>query len=240
MSSITMKSSKPKISFVIPVKNRVELLQSTLESLQKQTEPNWEAIIVDDHSSEDVEQVVTRFGDERLCYFKLPLASGVAAARNYGNQRAKADIVAVLDSDDLAEPKRAEVTLKTYADHNWDFFSSGRLTLVMETGETKLPSVTLPQVWDPELFTTNGKEYVTHSSVAYTKQAAMEIPYNSALPCLDDYDLITRFIVLGKKMYFTPEILAIWRRHPDTLTAATADKIQGYKKAIRSWRGWDQ
>lgn len=216
------------------------MIKDAIKSLQAQTEPNWEAIIVDDNGKDDTEQVIASFKDARLHYFKLPQGSGVAAARNYGNWIAKADILAVLDSDDLAEPKRAEVTLKTYAKDKWDFFSSGRLTLVMETGETKLPSVPLPPSWDEKLFITEGKEYVTHSSVAYTKKAAMDIPYNSALPCLDDYDLITRFITSGKKIFFTPEILAIWRRHPETLTAATADKIQSYKSAIRAWRGLDK
>ncbi len=232
----------PKISFVIPTRDRAYLIRDTLKSLQAQTVKDWEAIVVDDHGTDNTKQIVRGFRDPRIKYFALPEArgSGAASARNYGNMIATSKILAVLDSDDISIPERAAITIASYKEHGWDFFSAGRLNLDNETGILTPPRKRTPENWDPQLFRKYGKNYVTHSTVAYTKKAAMEIPYNSALPCLMDYDLITRFIEAGKKMYFTPEPLVIWRRHRNTLTNANSHQTDLYKKYIRAWRGWDR
>lgn len=232
----------PKISFVIPTRDRGYLIRDTLKSLQAQTISDWEAIVVDDHGTDNTKQIVRGMKDPRIKYHAMPEArgSGAASARNYGNMIATSKILAVLDSDDICIPDRAAVTLKSYREHKWDFFSGGRFNLDNATGKLLPPKKKMPEQWNAKLFKTGSKNYVTHSSVAYTKKAAMEIPYNSALPCFMDYDLISRFIESGKKMYFTPQPLVLWRRHPNTLSAANSHQTAIYKGAIRAWRGWDR
>lgn len=227
----------PKISFVIPTRNRSKLVIEALKSLQQQTETDWEAVVVDDHGSDDSQQAIAELTDERIRYIRLPdnCGRGVASARNYGNQLAQADLIAVLDSDDICLPERAQLAIESHKEHGWDFYSTNRITENMVTGERKSPK--LPDHWDAEAFKTYS--YVTHSSVVYTKKAALEIPYNSALPVLDDYDLISRFIEAGKKMYLDSKaVTVVWRRHPQTVTNDSMLIQKTYLQAIRSWRGW--
>lgn len=234
-----MKSS-PKISFVIPVHNRALLIQDALTSLIDQSISEWEAIVVDDNSTDNLEEVVKTF-DERVKYIKLPSnrGRGAACARNYGNLLAQSELIAVLDSDDLAKPDRAERAIKSYEEHNWDFYCARR-ELVGELKGALTIQKTLPEKWDSELFKT--QSYVTHSSVVYTRNAALEIPYNSSLTALEDYDLITRFIVSGKKMFLDPYVTAVYRRHEgETITTHVAQEYRTkLLHAIRTWRGWEE
>src|SRR4051812_25383502 len=106
MRNIFMKSL-PKISFVIPVYNRAEMVLEALQSLKDQTISEWEAIVVDDHSTDNLEAALKDY-DPRVHYVRLPdkRGSGAACARNFGNLLAKSELIAVLDSDDLAKPDR--------------------------------------------------------------------------------------------------------------------------------------
>lgn len=230
--------SLPKISFVIPTYNRANMILDALQSLKEQTAPEWEAIVVDDHSTDNLKEVVKNF-DPRVHCVRLPdnRGRGVSCARNYGNLLAKAELIAVLDSDDLAKPKRAELALKSYAEHRWDFYCARRETLYMETGEFK-PQKVSPDYWDSELFKTYS--FVSHCTVVYTKKAALEIPYNSALTCLDDYDLISRFMELGKSMFLDPVSVAIYRKHGNgSITDnVSTDNQEVLLDEIRTWRGW--
>jgi glycosyltransferase involved in cell wall biosynthesis len=84
------------ISVVIPVFNRAHLLPRTIESVLKQTYKNFEILLVDDHSTENILSVVQ---NDRVSY--LPSAGkGVSAARNTGVRHAKGEWIAFLDSDD--------------------------------------------------------------------------------------------------------------------------------------------
>ncbi len=230
----------PKISFVIPTKNRADMIREALCSLQAQTEREWEAIVVDDYGCDGTEEVIRELADGRICYLRSPdgRGRGVAAARNYGNLIAQSELLAVLDSDDVAKPHRAERALSSYAEHGWDFYCARPQTEGPLYGLPLTPAQNLPARWDPELFKTFS--YVTHSTVVYTKHAALEIPYNSALPLLEDYDLVSRFIDLRKKMYYDTEVVVTYRRHPGSVTATHDQELRArYLHAIRGWRGWE-
>lgn len=232
--------SLPKISFVIPLHDRAQMVLETLQSLKDQTISQWEAIVVDDHSTDNPEKTVTDF-DPRVKLVSLPniRGKGSACARNYGNLLARAELIAVLDSDDLAMPDRAERAIESFKKHNWDFYCARR-ELRGEMKGALIVQKVLPEKWDSELFKT--QSYVTHSSVVYTRKAALEIPYNSSLPALSDYDMITRFIVSGKKMFLDPVITTIYRRHEgETITTHVPQELRvKLLHAIRAWRGWEE
>lgn len=229
----------PKISFVIATKNRANLINDSLNSLLAQTEPDWEAIVVDDHGNDNTREVVEGFGDPRIFYYRLPegRGAGIASARNYGNMVASSNLIAVLDSDDLAKPDRAQRAIAGHKQHSWDFYSTRRET-VGNSPTQALTKRVEPEKWDAELFKTSS--YVTHSSVVYTKKAIMEIPYNSALPCLVDYDMISRFIEAGKKMYYDPVVTVTWRRHDHGTVTGIIPQERRLKflTLIRNLRGW--
>ena len=98
----------PLVSIVIPTYNRSALLAETVDSLQAQTYPHWEAWVVDDHSTDGTMAWLQEAArqDQRLHVVAKPagLARGAQASRNLGLARSQGAYLIFLDSDDLLAP----------------------------------------------------------------------------------------------------------------------------------------
>lgn len=92
-------NSFPEISIILPTYNRASLLTRAIQSVIAQSYQDWELIIWDDGSSDNLRDVVMGFDDPRICYFYAE-NMGAATARNQAISRAKGDYLAFLDSDD--------------------------------------------------------------------------------------------------------------------------------------------
>ena len=95
--------SAPFFSLVIPVHNRPELLQQTIDSVLGQSHPDREIIVVDDASDDGTPAVLRAYGD-RIRVVTLPESRGCEVARNEGAAVARGVYLAFLDSDDLLFP----------------------------------------------------------------------------------------------------------------------------------------
>jgi glycosyltransferase involved in cell wall biosynthesis len=94
-----------KLSLIIPCYNSEKTLGGTLKSVLKQDFQNWEALIVNDGSTDNTEEIALKFVDKdnRFKYFSKP-NEGLGKTRNYGIDRAKGVYILPLDSDNLVEP----------------------------------------------------------------------------------------------------------------------------------------
>ena len=100
------KVNKPKISVVIPMYNRQELIGRAIASVLRQTCQDFEIIVVDDGSKDNSCKVVKGIVDSRI-HLICQEKKDVSAARNRGIDEAKADLIAFLDSDDEWDTFRA-------------------------------------------------------------------------------------------------------------------------------------
>lgn len=94
-----------KISVVICTYNYGRFLGQCLESVQKQTHPPDEIVVVDDGSQDETAQVARRFEGVRYVWQEN---AGKAAAFNRGLRAASGDILCHLDADDYWEPLKLE------------------------------------------------------------------------------------------------------------------------------------
>lgn len=98
---------EPTVSIIIPVYNRVNLIQETLRSLIDQTYPYWEAIVVDDGSTDGSYEAVIRLAgvDRRIKAFRRDRElKGAPVCRNIGVSKSTGQLLIFLDSDDLLAP----------------------------------------------------------------------------------------------------------------------------------------
>lgn len=61
----------PLVSVVIPTYNHADFLKLSLASVVNQTYSNWEAIIIDNHSDDNTDEVVSSFRDSRIRLTKI-------------------------------------------------------------------------------------------------------------------------------------------------------------------------
>lgn len=102
----------PLVSVVIPTFNHAHFLLHALRSVLDQTYTNWEAIVVDNHSQDNTDEVVNSFADPRISLLKIHNQGVIAASRNMGIRAAQGEWIAFLDSDDLWYPEKLEVVVK--------------------------------------------------------------------------------------------------------------------------------
>lgn len=94
---------------IITTYDRAHLITRALNSLISQTEKDWEAIIVDDESTDDTYSRILPFleGYSKIFYIRQP-HKGEAAAKNTGIRSATGRFITFLDSDDEFNPKHLE------------------------------------------------------------------------------------------------------------------------------------
>ena len=118
--------SKPLISILTAYYNAKEYIEQTAQSIFNQTFPYWEWIIIDDGSTESetkefLEELAKK--DKRIKILKKA-NGGCASARYYGAKHAQADILYILDADDLIDETLLECgywTLKNNPDAMWAY-----------------------------------------------------------------------------------------------------------------------
>jgi len=102
---------KPLVSIVIPTFNRSADLRRALQSVQDQTWDRWEAVVVDNHSSDDTEDMVARINNRRIRFLKIHNKGVIGKSRNVGIADAQGEYVAFLDSDDWWMPRKLELSV---------------------------------------------------------------------------------------------------------------------------------
>lgn len=88
------------VSIIIPTYNRGYCLSRTIKSVLEQEFQDFEIIIVDNYSTDNTDEVINSFDDERITLLKFKNEGIVAASRNLGIKKAKGQYIAFLDSDD--------------------------------------------------------------------------------------------------------------------------------------------
>ncbi len=136
-------SEKSKlVSVVIPLFNREILIQETLESLYSQTYCNWEAIVVDDGSTDNSFKVVEKEAknDERVKLFRRnQLPKGAPRCRNIGIDKSNGQYVIFLDSDDKLAPYSIEERLIEFEKYKtYDFLVFKSAFFVNKLGDSDL------------------------------------------------------------------------------------------------------
>lgn len=111
-----------KISVIIPVYNHTNALLLSLASLFNQTYTNFEVIVVDDGSEENLESLIFSLqpssqGNKPIINFIKQKHLGAAAARNRGLVEAKGDYVIFWDADTIARPEMLESLERQLSSH---------------------------------------------------------------------------------------------------------------------------
>ena len=112
MKSLAENSSQnlpeaPKVSVIVPAYNAMSFLPQTVSSVLAQTYADFEVIIINDGSSDDIEAWAHGLCDGRIQLISQ-VNSGPASARNHGLKNATGDYVAFLDADDIWMPTKLE------------------------------------------------------------------------------------------------------------------------------------
>jgi glycosyltransferase involved in cell wall biosynthesis len=104
----------PVVSVVMPVYNGRKYLTQAVRSVLRQTFADFELVVVDDGSTDDTAEIADRLAraDGRVVVLRESHNRGVAAAANLGAQRARGELIARMDGDDICRRRRFEMQVE--------------------------------------------------------------------------------------------------------------------------------
>lgn len=208
--------SQPFASIIVPTYNQAQYLSAALESILAQTDASWEAIIVDDGSTDDTPVIIRDFAqrDKRIVSVSK-FNGGTSSALNLGLRYATGRWIHWLSSDDLFEPSKLAINRK-WIERNPEckFFFSYFSLLHEATGACERR-----KLWGPiphpeyQILTLLYRNYVNGISVCIDRKALMQVGgFDETLLYAQDFDLWIRLLKLYKAA-FIPEWTVISRVH---------------------------
>ena len=103
-----MEPVAPRVSICSQVLNQSEWLKEMIASVVAQTFPEWELLIVDDGSTEDIKSVIESFNDKRIHYFRFDQNRGVPFGTNHALKQARGEFVGLIAADEIIAPTKLE------------------------------------------------------------------------------------------------------------------------------------
>ena len=105
---------KGLISVVMSAYNSERFIAESISSILNQTYEDWELILINDASSDNTLEIITRLSreDPRIKVIDNAKNLGLTVSLNVGIKNSRGEFIARLDSDDLAEPSRLETQLE--------------------------------------------------------------------------------------------------------------------------------
>lgn len=203
----------PSISIILPTHNRAPLVARALRSVQAQTDPEFEVVVIDDGSSDDTPSVLASFAaaDSRIRLLRNETPQRVAAARNRAIRAATGEWMACLDDDDELLPDyvarlRSHLRAVPEAGLVW--------TGIERVWHNTTPPRREPAVWHHRW---DGRTPIVHKfllmysqsfGVATRRQAMLDAGlFDEHISSIEDIDLAMRLVAAGTPYAAIPEVL---------------------------------
>jgi peptidoglycan/xylan/chitin deacetylase (PgdA/CDA1 family) len=211
-----------KVSVIIPAHNAAATIAETLDSLCAQTYTDWEAIVVDDGSSDATASVVGAYAarDARIQLIRQPQA-GVSEARNAGVRLARFDWLLFLDSDDWILPEYLDrMTTVLEADPTLDAVHCGWNRVA---GDGSLLAAQFCPV-SADLFPVFARTCAVAIHACIVRRSLVQAvgEFDSSLRVGEDWDLWLRIARVGARFGAVPEALARYRIRPGSASSNAA------------------
>ena len=195
-----------KISIIIPVYNTEKYIAETLDSVIKQTFTDWEAICIDDGSTDDSLNILKRYAkkDDRIKIITQKNL-GVVSARNNAIAQAKSEYIYPLDSDDIITTDCLEKLYNAMISGKGDIITNRVMYFGRETHEFELHN--------PTIYNMLHQNCLVNAALFRKSDFDLVGGYDTEFNiALEDYDFWLNMVINHKKkIYRIPEILFYYR-----------------------------
>lgn len=221
---------KPLVSIVLPVRNAVATLERAVASVVAQTWPDWEAVVIDDGSTDGSgEWLEARVRTDRRFRVLRSEPRGIVAALDAGLAVAQGRYVARMDADDVAHPERlAEQVAFLENDANRGV---GLVGCGVEFGGDRVANAGyalhvdwLNALTTPDEIALNRfvESPFAHPSVLFRRELVSRHGGYRAGDFPEDYELWLRWLDAGVRMAKVPRALLTWNDPPTRLSRTDA------------------
>ena len=240
---MTKQPGNVRVSAIIPLFNKAPYIARTLDSVLAQTYAGFEAIVVDDGSTDGGGEIVAGYDDPRV-RLVVQENAGECAARNRGVRESQAQWVAFLDADDAWLPEFLDRTMKV-AEANPHV--AAVFTNLFTSGEKDVRYLTKPHRGGVladyfQFFVENDGRAMSSTSTVIRKEVLLGAGgFPDGVRHGGDVDTWMRLAWSGKTAY-VPEALAVYHTEAAARVMQDgADKVVGARLVtIGSYERWDR
>jgi glycosyltransferase involved in cell wall biosynthesis len=226
---VSFSDKNPSISVVMPVYNGEKYLAEAINSILKQTFPDFEFIIIDDGSTDSSVKIISGFRDQRVLLKQFAVNRGNYPCRNLGMEMARGKYICVMDADDISEPER----LRT----QYEYMEINRDTGICGSFARNIPSNSLiifpvdPDQLKVEFLSDN---FCSHPTLFLRKEFLddFNLKYNENYLYSSDFDLCARAFGYFKVQNL-PDVLLRYRRHSGQISSTRFIEQTRYADMIR-------
>lgn len=226
----------PLVSIIVPCYNQAQYLDEALQSVLNQSYFNWECFIVNDGSPDNTEEVVKHWveKDGRFKYL-FQENRGLSSARNYGLNNVTGDWIQFLDSDDILDNRKLELSLieinsnkkedKLIVISNYSLFTISSLKPISmpEFNISSFNFETVLYKWDDYL------AIPIHCGF-FEVSLFEKFRFPENIKAKEDWIMWVSLFYNGAKVIHINKSLALYRKHTESMTM-TSDILSEYIKA---------
>jgi glycosyltransferase involved in cell wall biosynthesis len=238
-----MSVDRARIAVIVPAYRVAAYLPEALDSLVAQSFSDWEAVVIDDGSPDDVAAVVRPYLADSRIRFLSTENRGVSAARNAAVAHSSAPLLALLDGDDRLRRDYLSSMVAAmdgdpeavFATCNAQFFGSGsRVGRTVRDGRAKDRIGTLATVLDRSFNVYCG---TTFRRAAFDRTGGFDPQMRGS----EDLDFWVRLLLDGGHALYVDQVLADYRVRPRSASMDLLMMLEGahrvYAKAQQALAG---
>lgn len=206
-------------SVVITTKNRAEYVSESINSVLAQTVRDIEIIVVDDGSDDETPDVVLKFTDPRVRYFRRDSA-GIAASRNFAATLSMSKFTVIHDDDDLMFPDRIENHFRALRGGDSGTYGGW---IDFNDSDGGLVGSNPGKVFTYENLLYNGRIFA-HATLMLETRLIRLVGYDEKLRSGSDFNLAIRLGRLGVSLNHTDRFHLIRRIHDKQVTSVDGSR----------------
>lgn len=221
----------PLISVVVPCCNVEKYVAKCIESILAQTYRNLEILLVDDCSTDATLSILRSYEgkDRRIRVIARNQNGGRSECRNSGILEASGDLIAFVDGDDTLEPNAYQTIVDRY-DPSIDVYWFGIKIIYESNLELKKSDDNYYRVRHSGLHAVGREDLLDYDCSVCNKVFRRSVLGDEFLfkgLYYEDALFFMKFFALPRKIYFFPEKLYDYYRHPTSIMASTFGRTEG-------------
>jgi glycosyltransferase involved in cell wall biosynthesis len=215
-----MPDNLPLVSVIMPCYNTEKYFVEAIESIINQTYKNLEIVLINDGSTDSTTELLNQYSekDKRIKIILNPVNLGLIASLNKGVAAATGDYIARMDADDISVLDRVEKIMNAFfkmpevevvSAANFMMNLKGKILLQTIPKATKIKALKFVSFFSTP---------IVHACVIVKSCVFKNNPFNPDYIHSEDYELFSRLIFQGVKMYNLNDPLYLIRINPDSVS----------------------
>lgn len=202
-------------------KEKAEYLKLALNSIINQTlKPDEIVLVQDGKLTEELQAIITKYQQNYPDIFKtyaLQQNQGLGKALNFGMQKCSNELIARMDTDDIAEPNRFELQIKEFAQDKELTLCGGQIAEFADNTKEITGYRNVPLRHNEILTFAKKRNPFNHVTVMFKKQAVQSVGGYMDMPYFEDYWLWARLLKAGYKAKNIDKVLVKVRAGQDMI-----------------------